>query len=515
MKNFYAFLVLLLALTAPAAHAQRAWQPFRPGLSYQYSETTTPGDTTHVLQLGAGTPVLGTTDTIYRFSGRAVAVRFMQTSICGGNRQLRADNLFGATLQRQAPGVFMLMAANGRGCTLRPTQPVGQSWPTGLPGLSAQVITRTTALILNATTDSVVAIRLSDGQTLTLSKFHGLLAGPSLDSYLNGRNSRRNLVLTALPNQHLGAVATGPLGAFDYQVGDVFQYYYKSSMPLNSGLCVEKWTQDSIMTRTVSRTGDTITYATRHWERQRGYGVAGAPSIFCGVPTGITVRPPYTSLKVVRKTVYPSDPQTLTAFFSRISPTSPNLRSGILTTTAVRNTLYNGRLSWGEADYADCAASVADSAVLGHDNGGDYIVFTHYADGLGIVRSGSHNVITTTQDTTVLTAYRKGSETWGTFFPAGFLLAARLQRPASTTAAFPNPFGSSLTARFELARPQAVTAELRDALGRTVQTGPATALGAGPQQLTLPTVGLPAGIYALHLRFGADGHSEVLRVVRE
>ena len=65
-----------------------------------------------------------------------------------------------------------------------------------------------------------------------------------------------------------------------------------------------------------------------------------------------------------------------------------------------------------------------------------------------------------------------------------------------------------------LDRPQAVVAELRDALGRVVLARSAQALGAGPQQLVLPTAGLPAGLYVLHLRRAGEGRTEVLKVLK-
>ena len=117
-------------------------------------------------------------------------------------------------------------------------------------------------------------------------------------------------------------------------------------------------------------------------------------------------------------------------------------------------------------------------------------------------------------ETTVLIGYRKGSETWGQLTTFAQLLPARVSRPASTTAAFPNPFGAEIQVAFTLARPQPVGLALHDALGRQVlQMAPAPQL-AGARQLTLPTAGLPVGVYSLHLRFAQEGRTEVLRVLK-
>ncbi|MDO7845136.1 hypothetical protein Q5H92_02120 [Hymenobacter sp. M29] len=111
--------------------------------------------------------------------------------------------------------------------------------------------------------------------------------------------------------------------------------------------------------------------------------------------------------------------------------------------------------------------------------------------------------------------YRKGAETWGqtprlTCRP----LATIASRPAATTAAFPNPFGSELSVAFILVHSQTVALTLHDGLGRAVLARPAAPLPAGQQQVALPTAGLPVGVYSLHLRFVGEGRTEVLRVVK-
>jgi hypothetical protein len=223
MQNRY---LLLLATTcllaAPSAHAQQPWQPFRPGLTYQLSEPATAGDTTHTLRVGAGLPVAGSaTDSLFRFTKRAGKIPLVGFITC--TTRLQLDNLFGATLRSQPRAVFTLAAANGRTLTLRPRAPLGQSWAAGIAGLTASVTGRAvSSRVLGGVADSVVTITFSDGQALSLTKTYGLLEGPSLDSYLNGRNQRRQLVLTALPERGLGTGALGARAVHDYQPGDVF-----------------------------------------------------------------------------------------------------------------------------------------------------------------------------------------------------------------------------------------------------------------------------------------------------
>ena len=142
----------------------------------------------------------------------------------------------------------------------------------------------------------------------------------------------------------------------------------------------------------------------------------------------------------------------------------------------------------------------------------DFGSIVRYGAGLGVTFRGSSSNGGDNDET--LLGYRKGPETWGTFFSLQQLLAARAVRPAATTAAFPQPFGAGLTVRFELARPQPVALTLHDGLGRPVLARPAAPLAAGPQQVLLDTQRLPAGVYTLHIGLPGEGRSEVLKVVK-
>lgn len=359
----------------------------------------------------------------------------------------------------------------------------------------------------------MVVIQFSDDETLRLSKRYGLLEGPSLDNYLNGRNCRRHLTLTALPERHLGTAVTGALAVFDYQPGDVFQHTsrnYAGGFGGTSIWCGQSWWQDSVVARQTSRTGDTLTYTVRTWQRSESYGTAGAPSGFCSTPSGVTVGPTTTHTeRIIGSQQGSYGVQVLTSFF----PTYAGAFAQLCMSVAARSsTRLAGRCEYTQFMQANCLGTSPDSVALTNpvDVGG----FNRYATGLGLTYAGSTGIYSSDATELTLTAFRKGSQTWGTFFPKGYLLAARSQRPAATTTAYPNPFGDGLTAAFTLGGAQAVSATLHDALGRAVRTAPSVALGAGTQQLALPTAGLPAGVYSLHLHFGADDHTEVLRVTK-
>ena len=511
MRNTYLLLAGFgLLLTSLTARAQQPWQPFRPGVSYQFSEAATPGDTTHVLRLGAGTPVAGSpTDTLFQFNARVRQVARANANTCASHLRVVPDNLFGATLRSQPGSVFELVAANGRRLVLRPHAATGQAWATGLPGLTASVAARTLEAVLGSAPDSVVAIGLSDGQTLRLSKRYGWLNGPSLDSYLNGRNPRRVLTLTALPERGLGTAATGTAAVYDFQPGDIFQYTTNSYV--NGGasqLCQTTWQQDSVLTRGLSANGDTLLYTVRRRQRSQGFGSTSTPpGIGCSTPSTSVLYPPTTvHIRVPLREAAASWLPRLTNYFQ-----FEGTVGGYYASVACRNaTRLAGRPETTVLNQVACRSASPDSVYLTDIL--DFYTTNRYAVGLG---KTYENLLTITyQDITELTAYAKGSERWGTFFKVGTLLPVRATAPARTTAAFPSPFGERLTASFELSYAQLVTATLRDALGRVVYAAPAAPLPAGPRQLVLPTAGLPAGLYLLQLQFAGEGRSEVLRVVK-
>lgn len=505
MKNTY-YLPALAALlaAAPAARAQQAWQPFRANTTYQYTEGGTPGDTTHTLQVAPGLAVAGAADTLYRFNRRAPKGSRQGNSNNPRDYQLRADNLFGSTLRVQPRAVFTFVAANGRSVVLRPRTALGQNWNAGPNGLTAHVTGRSLAPVPGGGTDSVAAIMFSDGQMMTLSKRHGLLDGPSLDSYLNGRNRRHNLTLTALGGRNgVGALLVGPRAAYNFQPGDLFQRYGVSTYS-GSTICSEHWSQDSILSRTLSRTGDTVIYSIRTRSLYRGYGRAGTPAGMGCSATG-------SSYQATTITMSYSDVATIPAYGA--SSLTSTLSGGEVSGPASRSSRFLRRAEW-EQLFCNIGTSNpnADSLRLlpPLDLGGS----TRYGAGLGRTRRITWDGINNSMDEENLVAYRKGPEVWGTFFSIRQLLAARATKAAASTAAFPQPCGADLTVTFDLARPQPVRLALHDALGRTVLTRAATALAAGNQRLVLDTQFLPAGLYTLHLELAGEGRTEVLKVLK-
>ena len=437
MKNTY-YLPALAALlaAAPAARAQQAWQPFRANTTYQYTEGGTPGDTTHTLRMGNGTAATtGSPDTVYRFNRRAPKVQVQDFWRNAAAYQLVADNLFGTTLRVQPGAVFVFAAANGRSLTLRPRAPLGQNWNAGPNNLTAHVMSRSLVPVPGGGTDSATAIMFSDGQVLTLSKRHGLLDGPSLDSYLNGRNRRRSLSLTGREGSATAPLLTGARATYNFQPGDLLQRHGTTTFSSGS-TCTETWEQDSILTRTVTRAGDTVRYTIRTRSLYRAYGQAGAPSGFCSSMGS--------SYLVATPTVVVTDDaagnrlaSSLTNAFAVATSTAGGGASGQVIGAACRSTRYFRRPEWEQQTCNMPNGLTADSTRL--QGTVDYGTTTRYAVGLGITRiiGNSYNETTVKE----LVAYRKGPEVWGTFFSFRQLLAARATRRRPAPRRFRSPAG--------------------------------------------------------------------------
>ncbi|MDB5267214.1 MAG: hypothetical protein JWP58_254 [Hymenobacter sp.] len=492
MKHFSSLVFLLAAgLAATTARAQ-AYRPFRFGLSYQLNAAT-PGDTTHLLRL-ASRQAQGP-DSLFLFDKRTSRGRALpQQGNCGYYVQ-RNDNLFGTSLTQRPGAEYILTAANGRTFTLRPRAALNQAWAATTAGLTARVTARTLGTVLGQA-DSLATITLSDGAVITLSKRLGWVSGPALGHYLNARLPQATLTLTALPELGLGTSQLGAFAVYDFQPGDVFLRKNVNQFSLGPGVICQTqiWTRDSIISRTLSANGDTLRYQQRRRTLTRscsGAAVLSAPVV--------------QTLRITRTMGHLDQP---TGFWGG----AVSVGTGSLVhLPAWRTTDYNGRLVQRHADYMQCGTPAADSTSLRNASNLDAGYFVLTAAGLGQTQE-EHSSFTL--ETTTLLGYRKGTETWGQLTTFAQLLPVRASRPASTTAAFPNPFDAEIQVTFTLARPQAVGLALHDALGRKVlETGLAPQL-AGTRRLTLPTTGLPVGMYSLHLRLMQEGRVEVLRMLK-
>jgi hypothetical protein len=480
MKNIFSWAVLASTLLISTASAQN-YRPFRPAVTYQLTEAATPGDTTHTLRLGSGLRVGA--DSVFQFNKRTSGGQNRNSGSCGSYVQ-RPDNLFGASLLVRPGAEYVLTAASGRTFTLRPRWPIGQAWPATAAGLTARVTARTLGTVLGQT-DSLATITLSDGAVLTLGKRLGWVSGPALGHYLNRQLPQAALTLTALPELGLGTARTGPFVVYDFQPGDLFLRKTISLGMITPCAFPTAWTRDSIISRRLSTNGDTLVYQVRTRTLTTGCG-----SPILAAPTTQTLRIDRTARGVGQLTGYWEGPIHM---------------------PASRSTTFNQRPAQGHVNYGQCGTMLGDSTDLFNTAALDAGYTATSVAGLGLVQSIFSSF---SAQFMFLMGYRKGSETWGQLTPFTQLLPTRTSQLAAAVAAYPNPFRAELTVQLTLASPQAVTAELHDALGRLVLARPAQLLGAGAQQLVLPTATLPAGLYTLHLRVAGEPRAEILKVVK-
>jgi hypothetical protein len=492
MKHLSTMLwVLLFGLAGATARAQN-YRPFRFGLSYQLSASTTPGDTTHLLRLESRQVQAG--DSVFGFSPRTSRRVAGAVAVCGSYVR-RPDNLFGTTLRLRPGGEYVLATANGNTFSLRPRAPLGQAWPATVAGLTGRVTARTLGSVLGQA-DSLATITLSDGAVVVLSRRFGWVSGPALGRYLAARLPQATLTLTALPELGLGSNLLGAFAVYDFQPGDVFLRKSTTITYLGVGAnCTAyQWTRDSIISRTLSANGDTLRYQQRTRTLQRD--CAGRPTL--GPATVQTVR-------ITRATGQLNQP---TGFWGQSTSAAS---VGTIHLAAYRTADYYQRPVQRHLQYQQCGAATVDSTMLFDTRSLDFGFHTWTAPGLGITRT---EVLSFSTEIIDLLGYRKGAENWGQLTPFAQLLATRDYRPASTTAAYPNPFAAELAVAFELKQTQAVRLTLRDALGRMVLEQAAGVRPAGAQRLTLVTAGLPGGVYTLHLQLVGEARTEVLRVLK-
>lgn len=507
MRHLYLCLALVCLTFSARAQSGGHLPLFRFGFIYQYTEAGTAGDTTHTLRMAF--PHINFPDSVARLSGRAVALT-RNVPGCYTSHVQRPDGLFGATVvisyRSSATTEYTLRGYNGRTFLFKPGAALNQPWTATAAGLTARVTARGAATTFGQP-DVVSTITLSDGETIRYSQQWGYLEGPNLGAYLNGQR-RRRLTLTAITGQGLtlGQPAVGGRAMHDYQPGDVFLRYSQQYGTQTGSTCSESWVRDSVLTRATNAAGDLV-YSVQRRTLTRNYGSPSAPAPFCQNTPGTTLSPaqPYTL------TVSATDETQLGLLTHTLGGSTINFFRP-LTLAGVRITSYNGRKTQQTLTRQVCQPTTADSTLMGDilDNGSS----TTYAAGLGAVTASTFGIYTC--QTSTLLGYRKvnlptatGVETWGTLRTFANILKAADHRPASTTAAFPNPFVNELTVRFETQRAQAVTLRLYNALGQLVHQQSRSA-GAGAQQLTLAVPTLSAGLYSLHLL--ADGRTQVLKL---
>jgi hypothetical protein len=294
-------------------------------------------------------------------------------------------------------------------------------------------------------------------------------------------------VLTALPSKQLGTVPHSVQSVYNFQPGDVLCYEYIQQDPTMSPGLNQRYTYgDSVLSRTASRTGDTLTYLImRHY------------------PTGGGRNGPYTL--AVSRASHP----LLGGATGRYDPTRrfPRRVGTWIQDLAPNSRLPRTRLVLRLYENGFCGIDTIGLAATGVDRDR----YFDYSAGLGEVTRYSQTDICC-YSSTLLIGYRKGVEQWGNVFRIARPLAVRSTTFATAPTAVPNPFRQELTIKFELGQPQRMQIQVLNALGQQVLETDGLRPG-GVQQLVLPTVALAAGLYTVRF-LPAVGTPQFLKVVK-
>jgi hypothetical protein len=493
MKHSYSLLLCLL-LASLMGRASN-FCPLQPGALHQFTKAQ--GDTTYGVRLQKPGYRLGT-DSVYVFTPRIGRNTRSSPANCYNAGFRLNDALFGAKLIVTNPGTFQAEYIfadlhDWNWFVLKPRAPLNQPWDAcDSPAyfITAQVTARGTALVLGQP-DSVVTIALSSGQTIRLSKNYGLVDGPAPYDFVRGVRTVHSLVLTALPTRHLGTPLLSNQAIYDFQPGDVFCYQY-SNLNIAPGAPnnIQYSYGDSVISRTNSRSGDTITY--RIW---RYFPGAGGPNRTYTLVIDNTTNP----LLAGPTNTYAPNAGNGDGIWVRDMARSPDWPTG-------RPMLFlhdRHRRCGPPSGYAD-SLIMTPLIDTGRKMG--------YGIGLGQVVSREENWLCCSI-TTLLLGYRKGSEQWGTVFRLGRILGTTPAATATALIATPNPFRDELTVTLNLSRAQPVALRLLNSLGQVVLDAGSQSRAAGKQQLVVATAALPAGMYTVLIQ-PTQGRAEHLKVLK-
>ena len=134
------------------------------------------------------------------------------------------DNVFGRELIEKAGGIYQFATSDSDTFLLKTLEPIQSSWTYNIKtGITAKIIDRKTENIFDAITDSVIHIKLSDGNDIFLSQNYGLIkAKPLIIVHGYGSYATGYFELVGIENRGLGEAPPRFGRMLDIQVGEVF-----------------------------------------------------------------------------------------------------------------------------------------------------------------------------------------------------------------------------------------------------------------------------------------------------
>ena len=502
MKHACLYIALALAalFSLPAAWAQQAWRPFRPGLIYSFSG---PGSgSAHTLRLDSAY-VTAAGDSAWTFARLVKTSNGQEQSInpYGIYRKSR-NNLFGARLTWQrAPTAFVLenlaegSAQAAIALQLRPRAAVGSTWAaSATPALTATLTSRSQQLV-GTVPDSVVVFTLSSGQVVRLSRTYGLLEAPQWLATANGTAQWTQALLPTTLAQSLYS----PVRLFNLQPGDELGYLAQP-FTITPFPAPETYGLRRIMTR--QQTADSLVFTFQEQTRTQHFGIPGGPPAGFQI-SSVGVSRWVFSLRTGKSPQFPALP-LLTGEYAATSQSSS------------QSALYVGRGFIMEAAHG-CVPSGLGVSFIGVFRGFNAPT-GQFSTGIDIGWRQEFSTVLAlgaiTASESSLMYYRRSVGTpltCGSF--AGFvnLLLTRAAQAAALATLHPNPAPDQATLTLAQPARPGHTLRLTDALGRPVWQA---AVPVGHTALTVPLAGQPAGFYLLHLN-GPDGTAATWKLNHE
>lgn len=500
MRNqllFWAGLLLLLLLLfrIPVMAQYQDYEPLKNGFVTQYIAR----DSIYSIE-SSGAGVIDLNKVVKKGKIR------VGPATCIGNNTAyheQLNNQFGEEIRVLPGGEYSFVVASG---TTFPKQEqlfllktriaVGTTWlMNASANLSASLVSKSVGTFCGVS-DSVLTYNLSDGKQIVLSKNYGLVQAPNFPAYVaNSDFKKRVLQLYKLPESTWANTFNSPLKIYDFQPNDRFSYYRKDA---NSTFYTEELYQNKILTRRNSPGGDSIYYTVEHRKLTR---------------QGLTFNPnstgPYTAVPtVIQNLIITADTNPelnkLTNGYLPNATFFQNQDRALVNVAIKKYNRYHQREVFKFTDYAHTPSNGQGCGNTFYYSP-DVERYVSYGYGLGKVYDFSIDSWPIFMWDS-LTAYVKGTETYGVWPDFNQIMGAGKQLKQVPFAVFPNPFGQQITLKLSgTFKAEKATVSVSNVLGAEIYSGNIRAFPGEEIKLDLP--GLTKGIYLLQLSDASQTYS--------
>ncbi|MCA6361531.1 MAG: T9SS type A sorting domain-containing protein [Bacteroidetes bacterium] len=508
-------LILFLCLFAGVINAQR-WTPVMLNDTFHYQKD---GDAEISGSFFPVSYAASNGDTTFTFNKTGCINCLTFTSgpscdSCYGLQNLPAV-VAGYSIQKAVNGICTFTGSDTR--ILQTLAEVGDSWTfASTPAVTAQVISKTQTTILGQP-DSVKTVLLSTGDTVVWSATHGIVQWPA--AFASGQYYR----LKGIENRNLGHQMLTMFDYYDFQTGDVFQYYGFSFEP-GSGQLITAWSKYTVLQRQNYSDSIVYTYEVYHSSRSQQAAQMNIPPTYSN-----TYNPGFVNVITNCASHHLNQPN-----HSLIEPRFFNSYSyypqrywgcgdtmsggGVNEWQYFHDSLNNpgaffGEYSMSGGPVAWFPLSSTSDTLYGIEPFSQNIpqwpifnmaIYARYVKGLGMIEANWDQLFEYSRYE-LLMGYVKNGDTVGTVYPDTYFNLSTPENQLLAVRSFPNPANESL--RIELEQPSGTARiELLNLQGEVVEQFATT-----NTTHTLSTASIPSGTYLL--RVSNDTGVRVQRVV--